>query len=252
MARSALINNPRYNPSRNGAHAKKNDPSERAERVIFVFAAVFLRPAGGFVKRLEQFRETPCSGHSVNSPASRHAAASAAAYMFSTASLHPATPTVSKPAPSPEPSSEAKTRTASRIETRHAPRKALRLVSRSGNPVSEPRTENRNAHRRARRPEPRLDKPPRTPCRKLVTEPRGETPTATFCTTLTASKTRSAYRLPPRGASRCPAGFVSELVAVFDPGAVSGTSSRFGVRHVSRSGCRHGSGVRSGDVERAA
>lgn len=34
-------------------------PSERTERVIFVFAAVFLRPARGFVKRLEQFRETP-------------------------------------------------------------------------------------------------------------------------------------------------------------------------------------------------
>ncbi len=58
-ARSALINNPRYNPSRNGVQTKKNDPSERTERVIFVFAAVFLRPAGGFVKRLEQFRETP-------------------------------------------------------------------------------------------------------------------------------------------------------------------------------------------------
>ena len=39
--------------------AKKNDPSERTERVIFVFATVFLRPTGGFVKRLEQFRETP-------------------------------------------------------------------------------------------------------------------------------------------------------------------------------------------------
>ena len=58
MARSALINNPRYNPSRNGVQTKKNDPSERTERVIFVFAAVFLRPAGGFVERLEQFRET--------------------------------------------------------------------------------------------------------------------------------------------------------------------------------------------------
>ena len=27
-ARSALINNPRYNPSRNGVQTKKNDPSE--------------------------------------------------------------------------------------------------------------------------------------------------------------------------------------------------------------------------------
>ncbi|GAB3085175.1 hypothetical protein CAQUA_07040 [Corynebacterium aquatimens] len=38
---------------------QKNDPSERAERVIFVFVAVFLRPAGGFVKKLKMFRETP-------------------------------------------------------------------------------------------------------------------------------------------------------------------------------------------------
>ena len=43
------------------AATKKNDPSERTERVTFMFAAVFLRPAGGFVKRLEQFRETPSS-----------------------------------------------------------------------------------------------------------------------------------------------------------------------------------------------
>ena len=38
--------------AQNGVSEQKNDPSERAERVIFVFEAVFLRPAGGFVKRL--------------------------------------------------------------------------------------------------------------------------------------------------------------------------------------------------------
>ena len=43
----------------NGVSEQKNDPSERTERVIFSFAAVFLRSARGFVKRLEQFRETP-------------------------------------------------------------------------------------------------------------------------------------------------------------------------------------------------
>ena len=46
-------------PKLGPVQAKKNDPSERTERVIFVFATVFLRPTGGFVKRLEQFRETP-------------------------------------------------------------------------------------------------------------------------------------------------------------------------------------------------
>lgn len=50
--------------------------------------------------------------------------------------------------------------------------------------------------------------------------------------------------LPPRDSSRCPVGFASGIVALFGPGAVSGTSSRFGVRHVCRSAHRHGSGVR--------
>lgn len=52
--------------------------------------------------------------------------------------------------------------------------------------------------------------------------------------------------LPPRDSSRCPVGFASGIVALFGPGAVSGTSSRFGVRHVCRSVCRHGIGVRVG------
>ena len=56
------------------------------------------------MKRLEQFRETTCSGHSVNSPTFRLAAASAAAYTSSAASLHtPSRVPPQKPVPTRAP-----------------------------------------------------------------------------------------------------------------------------------------------------
>lgn len=179
MAWSALINNPRYNPSKNGVQTKKNDPSERTERVIFVSAAEFLRPAGGFVKRLEQFRETPCSGLSVNSPTFSSAAAYTAAYTFSDGSLHTphrTPPRVSKRnpyRPSRRPPPRQPNRTPSRKPRHENPcRQPLRLVRCSPSDVPltvfpadsrpEPRLvcrtgrANRYGVRRGRRPEARL------------------------------------------------------------------------------------------------
>ena len=59
------------------------------------------------MKRLEQFRETPWSGHSANSPTFSSAAAYTAAYTFSAASLH--TPQRSRPGNRRESRSETPT-----------------------------------------------------------------------------------------------------------------------------------------------
>lgn len=169
-------------------------------------------------------------GLSVNSPTFSSAAAYTAAYTFSAASLH--TPR----------------RTPSRVSKRNPTRPPPRLS---------PRQPNRTPSRK-----PRHENPCRQPLRLVRCSP-SDVPLTAFpadsrpeprlvCRTGRAS--RYGVR---RG--RCPEarlgvrwGSLRAVVAVFDPGVVSGTSSRFGVRHVSRSGCRHGSGVRSGDVERAA
>ena len=102
------------------------------------------------------------------------------------------------------------------------------------NPISEPRTEevsffgqrlprlanpsrpsSRKLRNAPRYGNPEADLVPEAPYRTSLRKPRSgprngslgarpQPPTVTFCVTLTASKTRSAYRLPPRGSSWLP------------------------------------------------
>ena len=232
------------------------------------------------MKRLEQFRENPCTGLSVNSPTSRLAATYTAAYTSSAASLHtPQRPPTRKPKRNPisEPRTEEvsffeqrlpRLADSSRLPFRTSSRK-LRNAPRIGNP-------SRTPQRAPNRPSPR------PPSRKPRNAPRYGNPKADL---VPEASGRDPNRQAPRPASRLPSrtvaaptdsrldarlvfrpewtsrngvrhgrhlgvrlgawrGSLRRPVALFGPGAGAGTSSRFGVRHVCRSAHRHGSGVR--------